>query len=412
MVGDVFRAAIPQERTSRTRGPWSADDDTDLRDFSGRVPPKKLMFSLTGKCNLRCDHCPRGVYDVRAQQTPVSVIDYVMDHVLPHVRCVRLGGTDFGEQLTSPHFNRFLRRVHDLGSIHLEVVSNLTVMDRERAELLALVCNDLSFSIEGVGPAYERVRHFPWSKIERNLDLVVAARSRVQGSRLTIAPLVTCFYDNLHDLLPILDLASRGVDHIGYRLFAPVTREQATQSLACHAAEANEVFEDIRREAARRGIRVWLPPSLPATERVPVRTKPLGTTTFRHKSPIYQRPLHRFVSAYHAARHSVGQTIRRGFALVPRRARTHEPVTTTLPPAPWTCPFPFETVSITSDGEIGTCCEPIRLGTLDLQNPNLERLWTGGDWYKLRQSMAVGRWEGLCAGCDFRRTRMRELGLL
>ena len=43
-----------------TRGLWKADADTDLQDFSGRVPPKKLMFSLNGKCNLRCDHCARG----------------------------------------------------------------------------------------------------------------------------------------------------------------------------------------------------------------------------------------------------------------------------------------------------------------------------------------------------------------
>ena len=98
-----------------TRGLWYADADTDLQDFSGRVPPKKLMFSLNGKCNLRCDHCARGVYDRPAQQSPVQLIDYVMEHVLPHVRCVRLGGTDQGEQLTSPHFNRFLRRVHELG---------------------------------------------------------------------------------------------------------------------------------------------------------------------------------------------------------------------------------------------------------------------------------------------------------
>jgi hypothetical protein len=79
-----------------TRGFWYADADTDLQDFSGRVPPKKLMFSLNGKCNLRCDHCARGVYDLLAQQSPVQLIDYVMEHLLPHVRCVRLGGTDQG----------------------------------------------------------------------------------------------------------------------------------------------------------------------------------------------------------------------------------------------------------------------------------------------------------------------------
>jgi MoaA/NifB/PqqE/SkfB family radical SAM enzyme len=406
----------------RTRGLWSADDDTDLRDLSGRVPPKKLMFSLNGKCNLRCDHCPRGVYDIRAEQTPVKVIDYVMEHVLPGVRCVRLGGTDLGEQLTSPHFNRFLRRVEELGSIRLEVVSNLTVMDEERAELLARACHEFSFSIEGVGPAYERTRHFPWSKIERNLDLVVAARRRARDSKLKIFPLVTCFYDNLRDLLPILDLVDRGVDHIAFRLFNPVTPEQSTQSLVCHATEANEVFAEIRREAARRNIQAWLPPDLPATGRAAPRTKPLSATTFRHQSPIYRTQMRRLVSAYHGTRQSIGRAIRRGLGLVQRSAESREPGAVTLEPAPvqptpsepapWTCHFPFETVSITSDRRVGTCCGDIRLGTLDVEKPNLEAIWTGAEWYGLRQSMVAGRWEGACAECDFRRTRMREMGLM
>ena len=35
--------------------------------------------------------------------------------------------------------------------------------------------------------------------------------------------------------------------------------------------------------------------------------------------------------------------------------------------ASWVCHFPFETVSVLSNGEIGTCCEGVRLGQLNLE---------------------------------------------
>ena len=413
-----------------TRGLWYADADTDLQDFSGRVPPKKLMFSLNGKCNLRCDHCARGVYDLLAQQSPVQLIDYVMEHVLPHVRCVRLGGTDQGEQLTSPHFNRFLRRVHELGSIHLEVISNLTLMDEERAELIALACNEFVFSLEGIGAAFERVRHFPWNKVERHLEMLVAARRRLAGSKLKIFPLVTCFYDNLDDLPAILDLVDKGVDHVQYRLFNPVTGEQTSQSLVHHAAAANRVFDQIRGEAARRGICVQLPPNLDETRTALVEVIPLNATTWRSKSSrrTWNRRLMaigRAVGRWRRAGKTLLETIEvktglsaksdepelrcdeesisagSGAELRPQRANS----------ASWVCHFPFETVSVLSNGELGTCCEGIRLGQLNLERPNLDEAWTGPDFRHLRKSLAVGRWSGLCATCDFRRDRMRELGL-
>lgn len=125
-----------------TKGLWFADEDTNLRDFSGAEPPKKLMFSLTGKCNLRCGHCARGVLQVAASETPVELVDHVIRTILPSVRSVRLGGTDLGEQLTSRNFNRFLQAVIDTPPKHLEIVSNLTVLDTERADLIARACTD------------------------------------------------------------------------------------------------------------------------------------------------------------------------------------------------------------------------------------------------------------------------------
>ena len=145
-------------------------------------------------------------------------------------------------------------------------------MDEERAELIALACNEFVFSLEGIGAAFERVRHFPWNKVERHLEMLVAARRRLAGSKLKILPLadLSLLHDNLDDLLAILDRVDKGVHWVQYRLFNPVTGEQTSQSLVHHAAAANRVFVQIRGEAARRGINVERHPIGPMTPLSPM----------------------------------------------------------------------------------------------------------------------------------------------
>lgn len=82
----------------------------------------------------------------------------------------------------------------------------------------------------------------------------------------------------------LLDLVDKGVDCVQYRLFNPVTGEQTSQSLVHHAAAANRVFDQIRGEAARRGIHVQLPPNLDETRTALVEVIPLNATTWRSKS--------------------------------------------------------------------------------------------------------------------------------
>lgn len=351
-----------------TKGVWEPDPDTDFRDFAGRRPPKKLMFTLTGKCNLRCQHCFRGIASVAASQTPLPLVDYVLDQIVPHVRSIRLGGTDLGEQLTSRHALYFLERIRQQPGKHLEIISNLTVMDERIAGLLAETCDELRFSLEGVGPAFERVRGFSWDTIEHNLEMLVAARRRNDRSRLQIIALVTCFHDNLHELVPILDLVDRGVDRIEYRLFIPNAPVQESQSLDYHRAEANEVFRRLRAETDRRGIQARVPADLEvvplaATVRQPARELTLTTDGSPEASGVARGA------------------------------------------SKWVCPFPFETVSMLSDGQVGTCCKDIRFGTLDPNRPRLDAAWRSRPWQALRRSVAARRWEGHCRTCDYRLER-------
>ena len=52
------------------------DPDTDLSDPLGPPAPTKLLLSLSSRCNLKCRHCPRGVFSVPAgQDMPRELID-------------------------------------------------------------------------------------------------------------------------------------------------------------------------------------------------------------------------------------------------------------------------------------------------------------------------------------------------
>lgn len=341
-----------------TRGLWYADADTDLGDTSGGQPPKKFLFSLTGKCNLRCDHCPRGVFEVAAQETPVELVEHVLRDILPTVRSIRLGGTDLGEQLTSRHFNRFLEAVLANPPKHLELVTNLTVLDAARAELVVRACRELGVSLEGVGEAFERVRHFPWARIERHLELLAEARARHPESPIEIFALVTCFRDNLHELEPILELAELGVRRFEFRLFRPNVPAQESQSLDHHRSEANAVFARLRELGTARGLKVALPPEFP---------------------------------------------------IAPLIADTPAPAPLAASGRHWVCHFPFEAMSLYSDGRVSPCCEEIYLGQVDPRTPDLPAIFRSAPWQELRRSLLEGRPTGRCVGCELRRFRQLEL---
>lgn len=345
-----------------TRGLWFPDEDTNLEDFSGAVPPKKLMFSLTGKCNLRCGHCARGVLDVAANETPIELVDHVIREILPGVRAVRLGGTDLGEQLTSRNFNRFLQAVIDTPPKHLEIVSNLTVLDATRADLIARACTELGVSLEGVGAAFERVRHFPWARIESHLKMLEDARGRHPESPLTVFALVTCFYDNLHDLEAILDLEAVGVRRFDFRLYRATIPSQSSQMLEHHRGEANEVFSRLRRVAAERGLQAYTPPLFDIAPLVP------------SPASAPERP---------ASRNGGGR---------------------------WVCHFPFETVSLYSDGRVSPCCEELYLGQVDPAAPDLVGIFRSEPWRNLRQELATGQITGRCIDCELRKSRQVEFG--
>lgn len=342
------------------------DPETRLDDFEGVEPPKKLLVSLTSDCPNHCDHCMRSVSDGFWRVPPGAHLpEWILaeiEKLLPGIRSVRLGGVDYGEQLFSPHIERFLTTLASYPSIYVQMMSGLFIMDPRKAELIAGAVNLFEWSLEGVGKRYEAVRHISWDRMRRNLQMLVEARKQNPSSNLRIDAVVTCFRDNLDHLEEILDLAALGVDQFHFRRFVPNSARQEFQKLEYHRGEANRVFERLVELGRQRGI--------PVVCAAPFPMPTLAETTTRK-----------------SARPEVSEDAS------PQQLR-------------WVCHFPFEAIKVDTDATVGACCVRMELGQLDEKDPDLLSIWRGKKFRSLRKAVSNGDWPEACLMCEFRASQL------
>ena len=114
-----------------------AEKETRLSDYEPCYFPKKMIMSLTSRCNLRCAHCMRSrCADMGDSAMTREMVDHVVRTFFPKITCMQLGGIDFGEQMLSPHFGYFLSKVQEYG-VGLDLVTNGTLIRKDNAGALA-----------------------------------------------------------------------------------------------------------------------------------------------------------------------------------------------------------------------------------------------------------------------------------
>ncbi|MBU2102925.1 MAG: class I SAM-dependent methyltransferase, partial [Candidatus Omnitrophica bacterium] len=102
--------------------------------------PEKAMISLTSRCNLCCWHCSEADRPGIATDMPREFLEYIVKNILVHCQYVRIGGADIGEPLFSKDFKYFFKILDRKNNAHLKEVSlitNLTLLDREKADIIA-----------------------------------------------------------------------------------------------------------------------------------------------------------------------------------------------------------------------------------------------------------------------------------
>ena len=361
------------ESVRHTNGIWTADEDSLPYLSAGEMkrPPIKLILSLVGYCNLRCFHCLGTSEEmVRASQDPTSaqpeLIDFLVDHVIPGVRAIRLGGVGYTEQLMSRSFDYFMQRMqpHAPHLGYFELTTNLSVMTEARADLLAQSLTDLQVSIEGVGDNFTKIRGMPWHRLVKNFQVIREAKRRYPKSRMKITLLVCAMSDMLDDLLRFDVFQDLGVENIIIREL--YSRAEHHEKHVLHRApEKTRAFiREFRKRAEERGIEHHF------------LIAPLATTS------IAQQPL------------AEATAIRRPSSR-PELGR---------------CTLPFEVLTVVHTGRFGVCCyitdlagPPASLSTLNIMD-----VWNSPRFVALRRAVNSSSPPPTCLTCEVKVGHLSE----
>lgn len=228
--------------------------------------PRNAWLALTGRCNLRCLHCPRGLEREtgrKASDLPEELFGKLERELFPFMeRCV-LGGNNLGEPLMAERFDEFLERMARFG-MRLEFISNATLLNPERGEKMVESQAVFLISVEGVGDTYERIRGKPWAQVLKAIKALDQERKAHGPRNKTLIILgMTAFRDNIEQLRGLVELKSLGVDELMVHHLSPCREEHRYQSLVYDRSLGNEIFDQARSRAEELGLKLHLPENFP-----------------------------------------------------------------------------------------------------------------------------------------------------
>jgi radical SAM protein with 4Fe4S-binding SPASM domain len=335
--------------------------------------PTRAWFSITGKCNLLCTHCPRSLLEEKhlsSAEMPRSVFERVQAQIFPWLEVCRIGGNNFGEQLFSRHWNEYSAGMRQFAFTPW-VISNAQVMNSARIRELVEAGYVIDISIDAASPhKYREIRGASLDKLIEHVREIVRVRAEIDATgdarrRCRVIFSFTAFAENVDELPGLVRLAADlDVDAITVTHYMPTLEEQRYQSLFYHQSTANRIFDEARRLAAELNVEIELPP--------PYRVESLSQAACL-------KP---------AARKRLGR---------PVQEPAHADGDTRPPP----CAHPWTSVSIDENGQVFPCCQSnLLLG--DLRKSSFAEIWNGKRYQRLRKTVNSAQPLADCRRCVLR----------
>jgi radical SAM protein with 4Fe4S-binding SPASM domain len=318
--------------------------------------PTRAWFSITGKCNLLCTHCPRSFVDEKhlsSEEMEPAIFERVKAQIFPHLEVCRIGGNNFGEQLFSRNWNDYSA---DLRAFPFTpwIITNGQVLNATRIRELVAAGYVIDISIDGSSEAkYREIRGASLEKLAAHVRAIVQERGRLeaegwQGRRCRIIFSFTAFAENIAELPGLVRLAADlGVDEVTVTHYMPTLEEQRFQSLFYHQSTANRIFDEARTLARQLDVDITLPPAYGS--------RGLGEVS------------------------CLKPQVKKRIPLIEDAA----PATSDLPPP---CLHPWTSVSVNEKGQVYPCCQSnLLLG--DLRQQSFDEIWNGRRYQRLRRTV-------------------------
>ncbi len=316
--------------------------------------PTKAWLSISGKCNLKCKHCPGRVYGSDYLYEDVmspELFTRIENELFPTLKDCRIGGNNLGEQLLPKEWDGYFERMVQHG-FKINLITNGHALTRERVEKLVASGSFIDISIDGASDEiYKERRGASLSRLKERVGWIVEERNSRKGSRTRIRFSFTAMQQNIHELPDLVRLARElGVDEVMGMQFIPSDETQRIQSLFYHQSTANRNFIEAARIAEESGINIILP----VLYEIPKLSESLMQASGTPKLPVEGRCLH-----------------------------------------------PWSSMSITEKGEVFPCCvSEFLLG--DLKKSSIAEIWNNDRFQKLRSTVNSSRPLRDCRNCVLR----------
>lgn len=251
--------AVPPARARRNL----ALRDHEMRD--GRTVlearPSRFFFSVTERCNLRCEHCithaPKLTKSGAARTMTPAVLDALRDD---------LGLADYfafvhgGESLTAPILFDVLAAIRGARGQEpyvAHLLSNGVLLTPRTAErLVQHGVTSISVSLDGAtATTNDGIRTGGrFADIRRNLQEVIAWR-RGERIDLRLGLSFVVLRQNVHELRSFVDLAAElGVDWVKLEEGVPATALARRSLVSCASKPVRDVIDDAVRHGRERGL--------------------------------------------------------------------------------------------------------------------------------------------------------------
>lgn len=165
-------------------------------DGSAPLPPV-VRIEPASACNLKCVHCPTGVFDMERRVMPMDLFERVLSEVARHVPPIRVAVLYHGgEPFLNKNFLKMVAAVKGLGIPLVKTVSNGMLIKPEMAEAIVTSGLDaIEISMDGTSPEENDAirRRSSFATIREVVRALVNA-NRKHGKPLTVSISTTQFW--------------------------------------------------------------------------------------------------------------------------------------------------------------------------------------------------------------------------
>ena len=222
--------------------------------------PKRIIFDLTNKCNLKCLFCARTVYDYEYQYLPFSLFEKAKE-IFPYTEEVTLLG--WGEPLCHPEFEKIFQVCASYKNMKTYIISNGLILDRFAQTFVDNNLTYLALSIDGATKEiYEKLRKGSnFKKVIENIRLI----NKLKDDKKSLSPYMRFVFvaakENIKELPALVKLAKdKNIPEIKVVYLTVYKPEFKDSSLWFYRDMVEDVFNEAGSVAKRLKIKLNLPP--------------------------------------------------------------------------------------------------------------------------------------------------------